>query len=543
MKPRIACTLGLSLIFSSLFVSDSMAFAPHSSDIKEIIPAVEEGSKVYTSSEALRLKVRNLFPGAHADFCSHTGMLSCLQGHLVKSSSSSALQIAEKFVESNREIFGDAFFQVGRVQVENGNSHIQFNQVVDGVKVHGKAIMVHVNKDGSVTFVNSDIANDVVSSKSAFILSNDEAVSLAMADLKMDESALRGDINAEKAYLPMRSAAPAVWIVQIPSSKPLGDWELHVNATTGKIVSRRNFLQFWSKGAATVYRTNPTKSGPGQVQLVNMSKKSNLSGPYAYAKNDDVADASEKDGKYHYDVKNTHFDEAMVFYHLNVIHDYFSDVHGFKGLDKTMKATVHYGDNYDNAYFSPWSNSFAFGDGNRLNDLAREAAVIYHEYTHAVTANIVNMVYADESGAMNEGYSDYFGCILTDDPELGEWAVQKMNRPYMRSLVDTVHYPEDIENEVHADGKIWGCVCWDLLLEIGEKAASKILHKSRYYLAYRSTFVDGLKGVIEADAQLYGGKHKERILKAFAGRGIVLEAATDKAETGMRFNELFQEDK
>lgn len=531
-----------------------MAFAPQSSDIEEIIPIESKASRVYSSSEAIRLKVRNLFPGAHADFCSNTGMLSCLQGHLVKSSSNVPLEIAELFVESNREIFGDAFFKVGRVQVENGNSHIRFDQVVDGVKVYGKTITVHVNKDGSVSFVNSDIANDVVSSKSSdtannddssksgFILSNDEAVSLAMANLKMDESALRGDISVEKAYISMRSAAPAVWVVQIPSSKPLGDWEIQVNAETGKIVSRRNFLQFWSKGAATVYRTNPTKSGPGQVQLINMSKKSNLSGPYAYAKNDDVADASEKDGKYHYDKKNTHFDEAMVFYHLNVIHDYFSKVHGFKGLDKTMKATVHYGDAYDNAYFSPWSNSFAFGDGNRLNDLAREAAVIYHEYTHAVTGNIVNMEYANETGAMNEGYSDYFGCVLTDDPELGEWAVQKMNRPYMRSLVDTVHYPEDIENEVHADGKIWGCVCWDLLLEIGEKTASKILHKSRYYLAYRSTFIDGLKGVIEADAQLYGGKHKERILKAFAGRGIVLEKATNKALTSMRFNELFQED-
>jgi Zn-dependent metalloprotease len=520
-----------------------MAFAPQTSEIQDIIPPQEEGSKVFTSSEALRLKVKTRFPSAVADFSSHTGMLSCLHGQLVKASSLSALQIAETFIESHRDIFGDAFFRVGRTLVENGNTHITFDQVVDGIKVHGKTLNIHVNKDGSVTFVSSDIAVELVSAKSNFILSNDEAVQFAMADLKTDESALRGDVSVEQAYLPMRSAAPAVWIVQIPSSKPLGDWELHVDATTGKILSRRNFLQFLSKGAGTVFRTNPTKSGPGQVSIINMTKKSSLSGPYVYAKNDDVDDASESDGKYHYDLKNTHFDEVNVFYHLNVIHDYFSSVHGFKDLDKTMTATVHYGENYDNAYYSPWSGGFAFGDGNKLNDLAREAAVIYHEYTHAVTGSIVNLVYADESGAMNEGYSDYFGCVLTKDPQLGEWAVQKMNKPYMRSLVDTVHYPENIEHEVHADGKIWGCVCWDLLLAVGEETASKLLHKSRYYLAYRSTFVDGLKGVIEADAQLFSGKHKDQIIKAFAGRGIVLEAAADKAQTGMKFNELFEEDK
>ena len=540
MKPYIACALSLSVLLGSPFVTAANAFAPAQSEMTEIVASAPEGSKVYSCSEELMQKVRTLFPGVNADFSANTGMLSCLQGNLVKSSSANHLSIAESFVKTHNDLFGDVQYEVGRVLEDNGTTHIRFDQVVDGIKVFGKTIKVHVNIDGSVSYVTSDIAPEVVATKSDFVLSNDEAVTAAMADLKMDESGLRGDVAVEKAYFSVRSGTPAVWVVKIPSEKPLGDWELHINAATGKVMSRRNHMQFLEKGAGTVYRTNPLKAGPGQVSLINMDKKSALKGPYVYAFNDDVDEASERDGKYHYDIKSTHFDEVNVFYHLNVIHDYFKSVHGFSGLDKTMKATVHYGENYDNAYFSPWTGSFAFGDGNRLNDLAREAAVIYHEYTHAVTGNIVNMVYSGESGAMNEGFSDYFGCVLTDDSKLGEWSVAKMNRPYMRWLEDTVHYPEDIEGEVHADGKIWGCVCWDLLKEVGEKTASKLLHKCRYYLSYRSTFADGLRGVIEADKQLFGGSNEKKILKAFASRGITLDSAATATEKTMRFNEMYK---
>jgi Zn-dependent metalloprotease len=541
MKPYIVCALGVSLLFGSAFVPAASAFAPAQSELSEIVAdAPEAGAKVYSCYEELQNKVKNLFPGVNADFCAHTGLLSSLQGKLVRSSSMDHEAIARDFVKKNTEIFGNVDYVVGRILKDNGATHIRFDQVCNGVKVFGKSIKVHVNVDGSVTFVSSDVAPEVAPSKSDFILSNDEAVAAAMKDLEMDEFGLRGDIAVEKAYFPVRSGTPAVWVVKVPAQKPLGDWELHIDATSGRVMSRRNHMLFLERGAATVYRTNPLKSGPGQVPLKNMYKKNALKGPYVYAKNDDVADASEKDGKYHYDIKNTHFDEAMVFYHLNVIHDYFKEVHGFSGLDKTMKATVHYGEDYDNAFFSPWTGSFAFGDGNRLNNLAREAAVIYHEYVHAVTGNIVNMVYSGESGAMNEGFSDYFGCVLTNDSKLGEWSVAKLNRPYMRWLEDDMHYPEDIEGEVHADGKIWGCVCWDLLKAIGEKKASKLLHKCRYYLSYRATFADGLRGVIEADKQLFGGSHEKQIIKTFAGRGITLGAATNNDEQNMKFDSMYK---
>ena len=539
MKPFLACSLAVSFLFGFTFVSESVAFAPHTSSVSNIIPDGPEGTKVFSSSEALLLKIKHRFPGVAADFCSHTGMLSCLQGKLVKPSSANAVDIAINFIEEQRDLFANAEFVVSHTLTENGNTHILFDQVLDGVKIFGKTLKVHINKNGSVSFVSSDLADFLTPSKSSFVLSNAQAVAKAMSNLKTSESTLRGDVSAEKAYLPLRSGSPAVWIIRIPASKPLGDWELHVNALTGEIVSRKNHLQFLDTGSATVYKTNPLICDPEVVKLVNMNDKDALEGPYCKAINDDVDNASEDDGEYHYSIDDTHFDEAMVFYHINKIHDYFKDVHDFNELDKPMKATVHYGEDYDNAYYSPWSGGFAFGDGNKLNDLAREASVIYHEYTHAVTGTIQSLVYSGESGAINEGYSDYFGCVLTNDSKIGEWAMNKLNKPYMRWLEDTVHYPEDIENEVHADGKIWGCVCWDLLKEIGEETASVLIHKSRYYLSYRSQFVDGLRGIIEADAQLYDGKYKEQIIRVFAGRGIVLEDNVDKSETSMKFRELF----
>ena len=426
----------LAILLVMCLPISAFAFAPFEDEVKAVNPSLQEGTRVFSNSQSASKDVLSRFPNVSLEVDSLTGNLRAIQGPISGPASGLAVDIADKFLIENGSLFGEANFQVGKIVENAGTTHISYDQIVDGVKVFGQSIKVNVNKDGSISLVNGDVAKVEAPRVIADGLTKDEAIAAAMTNLRADEGTLRGAITTEKAWLPMRERTALVWIVRVPSLKPLGDYEVHVDAQSGDILSCANHLQSLEEGRGSLYATNPLKSQVEEKALPNMTALTALAGPYAKVINDDVDNASEENGVYNYDKDDTHFDEVMVYHHLNRIHDFYKNELGYTGLDKVMSATVHYGTNYDNAFYSPWTGGFSFGDGNRLNDLSKEAAVIYHEYTHAVTGEIVHMAYSAESGAMNEGFSDYFGCLLTDDPKLGEWTVKKLGKPYMRNLED-----------------------------------------------------------------------------------------------------------
>ncbi|MFF1307820.1 M4 family metallopeptidase [Streptomyces sp. NPDC058307] len=66
-----------------------------------------------------------------------------------------------------------------------------------------------------------------------------------------------------------------------------------------------------------------------------------------------------------------------------------------------MVSGVRYGKDYENAYWD--GQKMVFGTGFTVLD------VTAHELTHAVTEHAGGLVYKDQSGALNESYSDIFG--------------------------------------------------------------------------------------------------------------------------------------
>ena len=55
---------------------------------------------------------------------------------------------------------------------------------------------------------------------------------------------------------------------------------------------------------------------------------------------------------------------------------------------------------------------FGNGDGRAFNFLAGGLDVVAHEWTHGVTDFTSNLIYQDESGALNEAFSDIFGAAV-----------------------------------------------------------------------------------------------------------------------------------
>lgn len=77
-----------------------------------------------------------------------------------------------------------------------------------------------------------------------------------------------------------------------------------------------------------------------------------------------------------------------------------------------LVATVHYDQNYDNAFWNGRQMIFGDGDGQAFNRFTAALDVIGHELTHGVTGSEVNLTYMQQSGALNESISDVFGSLV-----------------------------------------------------------------------------------------------------------------------------------
>jgi Zn-dependent metalloprotease len=100
---------------------------------------------------------------------------------------------------------------------------------------------------------------------------------------------------------------------------------------------------------------------------------------------------------------------------LGATYRYYREVHDRDSLDGSggpLLATVHYGRDYDNAFFDGERMVFGDGDGALFVRFTQGADVIGHELTHGVTADEADLPYQDQTGALNESISDVFGSLV-----------------------------------------------------------------------------------------------------------------------------------
>ena len=115
-------------------------------------------------------------------------------------------------------------------------------------------------------------------------------------------------------------------------------------------------------------------------------------------------------------------------YGASKVYDYFLNVHGRNGIDGAggprttasvdnsttlVSSTVHFGKGYNNAFWSSTRNQMYYGDGDGVNFSPLVTLDICgHEMQHGITSRTANLTYANESGALNESWSDVFGAMV-----------------------------------------------------------------------------------------------------------------------------------
>jgi hypothetical protein len=99
------------------------------------------------------------------------------------------------------------------------------------------------------------------------------------------------------------------------------------------------------------------------------------------------------------------------------------DRRSIDGRGGTVSITVHYGRDYDNAFWDGSQLVFGDGDGQIFERFTKPMDVMAHEFTHGVTQFTIGLAYQEQPGALNESISDVFAA-MAKQRELGHSAAE-----------------------------------------------------------------------------------------------------------------------
>lgn len=235
--------------------------------------------------------------------------------------------------------------------------------------------------------------------------------------------------------------------------------------------------------------------------------------------------------------------------HVNAskVYEYLKDQLGRDGIDGkggsiySVVNVASNGKDYANAF---WDGSkMVYGHMNGV-PLSVGLDVVGHEMTHGVTEHAAGLVYLNQSGALNEAISDYFGNametadkgIAMSDPTSGlvgeylcngtkplaDCALRDLNDG-RSAQKDYIPVTLDYDNGgVHTNSTIVGGAMWDMRKSIDTKLADRIIYRAaENYLTPLSGFTDMRNAVtLAAKSMKVSTTDLAAIDKAFGDHGI-----------------------
>ena len=143
-------------------------------------------------------------------------------------------------------------------------------------------------------------------------------------------------------------------------------------------------------------------------------------------------------------------------YYASVTDNYFLSTHGFNWTDhypQGMVSSAHVQRNYNNAYWNGEQMAYGDGDGSIFIALSGDLDVVGHELSHGVTEATSGLIYQNESGALNESFSDMMGTAIEYFYGTGNWTLGEDIdvRPGSNGLRNLSNPQEDGDPSHYAD--------------------------------------------------------------------------------------------
>jgi hypothetical protein len=274
------------------------------------------------------------------------------------------------------------------------------------------------------------------------------------------------------------------------------------------------------------------------VTLTNLDGSGFLRGDYANITSETGNPAFSPTNTFAYTRHQDEFEQVMAYYWITEAQKYIHSL-GFgetrRAIDNRPQAVRINQWGLDNSFATDHpKNELRFGKGGV--DDAEDAEVILHEYGHAIHFSQSFSFASEQAGAISEGFADYWAVTVSDvvDTSLGipqleplpcvaDWDSVSYTStvPHCLRRVDrNLHYPTDLNGEVHHDGQIWSRALWDIRLALGHERADTLILQGSFDFP-GTTMPDLANRTVAAAQQLYGAGVAASVRRAFVDRNIL----------------------
>lgn len=325
-----------------------------------------------------------------------------------------------------------------------GMVHYTYQHYYFNIPVEFSEYRTHT-KDGSIISVNGEFYNDFQVNLQPAV-SAESAVELAK--LFVGATAYRWEDSIQEAYIKIEQQNPnatfapqpelvivsvdgdyvnpnfrLAWKMDIYASEPLSRNYIYVDALTGQVIfSVERIHEADTPGSAATgfsgTRTLTADSFNGSFRLREAGRGNGIS-TFDLNNGTNYGNAVDfTDSDNNWINPNPSIDRYALDAHWGseMTYDYYMAEHNHNSIDGNgfaMFSYVHYSNNYQNAFWD--GQRMTYGDGNPSGTLHLPLTTLDitgHEVTHGVTENSANLIYQNESGALNESFSDIFGACI-----------------------------------------------------------------------------------------------------------------------------------
>lgn len=234
-------------------------------------------------------RLREQFPGLRVRLHPQTGtlrQLSAAGGPLSQPTGDSPNRAARRFLAAHRAAFGlaaDDLADLAQVDEVAGTNqpliHLVFHQIVNGIRVFGADVRVHMTRARSILAISSSTVRahgrptvpQVGAEQAAQLAALDVRPELGLTPLRrigptgndrfsvFRSGPFKRDVQARLVFFPMAGSVRLAWRVEIePNGFPQA-YEILVDAGTGEILYRRNLYQY-ADGVARILQSDATQA-------------------------------------------------------------------------------------------------------------------------------------------------------------------------------------------------------------------------------------------------------------------------------------------
>jgi Zn-dependent metalloprotease len=328
-----------------------------------------------------------------------------------------------------------------------GMTHYRYQQTINDIPVELSGFIAHV-RNGKIISVNGTLFSDVEVASNAS-LSESNALNYALSYINADiykwqidseEKQLKEETdNSDATYFPkgeivwindgglVEAPMKLVYKFNIYAQKPFSRRELFIDASNGQVIWEQNKIHDADVTgiASTVYSGNQTivcDDASGPFRLRESGRGLGIR-TYSNGNTTNYSTADITNPTVNWTTPDASLD---AHWGSEMTYDYFLNVHGRNSIDGNgmiLVSHVHHDDQYSNAFWD--GQRMTYGDGNNNSTPYAALDIAGHEISHGVTERTAGLIYQDESGALNESFSDIFGISVEfiNRPAVADWVL------------------------------------------------------------------------------------------------------------------------